>query len=174
MLKQKEFRHHYEDEDAVEQIKTSLIKLDIKEEPVFVCVGTDRSTGDCLAPLVGHLLSPSIRCVGSLYDTVHAQNLDRVKHIKRPIIAVDAGLGKSTSLGHFIIQSKPLRPGSALNKDLPEIGDYNITGFVNVDGEYRLMILNSTPLQRVYKMAEVLAQAIEKYIFDEFQFLNNW
>ena len=71
---------------------------------VFLCIGTDRVTGDCLGPYVGHRLSsfcfPGIYVYGTLVQPVHALNLcDTRKEIlsRHPdslIIAVDASLGQ--------------------------------------------------------------------------------
>ena len=45
-------------------------------EIVFLCIGSDRITGDCLGPYIGHLLhpheSPRIFVYGTLSDPVHA------------------------------------------------------------------------------------------------------
>jgi hypothetical protein len=51
------------------------------EELVFVCIGTDRSTGDALGPIIGHKLSfplskyDYIHLHGTLDNPVHAKNL---------------------------------------------------------------------------------------------------
>lgn len=74
---------------------------------VFLCIGTDRVTGDCLGPYVGHRLSsfcfPGIYVYGTLVQPVHALNLcDTRKEIlsRHPdslIIAVDASLGQKST-----------------------------------------------------------------------------
>ena len=47
---------------------------------MFLCIGTDRSTGDSLGPLVGHKLRRrSLRgaaVIGTLDKPVHAMNLE--------------------------------------------------------------------------------------------------
>jgi len=51
------------------------------EEFVILCIGTDRSTGDALGPIIGHKLVNSlskydnIYIYGTLDDPVHAKNL---------------------------------------------------------------------------------------------------
>src|SRR5690606_29960938 len=55
---------------------------------VFVCIGTDRSTGDSLGPLVGtHLMKhhySGLHVFGTLDDPVHAMNLnDTISNIER-------------------------------------------------------------------------------------------
>ena len=48
-------------------------------EIVFLCIGSDRVTGDCLGPYVGYRLSqhqlPGIFVYGTLNQPVHAVNL---------------------------------------------------------------------------------------------------
>ena len=55
-------------------------------ELVFLCIGSDRITGDSLGPLIGYQLSPYCSRVfhvyGTLDDPVHALNLpDRISYI---------------------------------------------------------------------------------------------
>ena len=58
-------------------------------ELVFLCIGSDRITGDSLGPLIGYQLSPYCSRVfhvyGTLDDPVHALNLpDRISYIPPP------------------------------------------------------------------------------------------
>ena len=50
-------------------------------EIVFLCIGSDRVTGDCLGPYIGHLLHPHetghIFVYGTLSCPVHALNLEK-------------------------------------------------------------------------------------------------
>ena len=55
-------------------------------ELVFLCIGSDRITGDSLGPLIGYQLSPYCSRIfhvyGTLDDPVHALNLpDRISYI---------------------------------------------------------------------------------------------
>ena len=52
-------------------------------ELVFLCIGSDRVTGDCLGPYIGHQLLDrldlqDIYVYGTLKDPVHALNLEKV------------------------------------------------------------------------------------------------
>ena len=51
-------------------------------EIVFLCIGSDRVTGDCLGPYIGHLLTPHetghIFVYGTLSSPVHALNLEKI------------------------------------------------------------------------------------------------
>lgn len=145
---------------------------------VILCIGTDRSTGDCLGPLVGHKLKliryKNITVYGTLDDPVHAKNLtDVVERIKQQhdapfIIAVDACLGKSERIGFISIGKGPLRPGAGVNKTLPEIGHIHIVGVVNMSGFMEYLILQNTRLNLVMRMADTISSGIHfniwKYI----------
>ncbi|MBU5467476.1 spore protease YyaC [Virgibacillus sp. MSJ-26] len=140
------------------------------KEYVVVCVGTDRSTGDALGPLTGSLFSETkpkhMTVYGTLHEPVHATNLNERlkvindKHHNPFIIAVDACLGKSSSVGCIIANNGPLKPGAALNKSLPELGDVHITGVVNVSGFMEYSVLQNTRLSIVKDMAKTLAAVL--------------
>ncbi|SDQ04985.1 spore protease YyaC [Virgibacillus salinus] len=143
----------------------------IPREYVVVCIGTDRSTGDALGPLTGSFFSEMkpkhINVYGTLADPVHAINLeDHIKlinaqHKEAFIIAVDASLGKMTSVGSIISDVGSLRPGAALNKNLPSVGDIHITGVVNISGFMEYSILQNTRLSLVVDMAKSIAALLE-------------
>ncbi|WP_164670552.1 spore protease YyaC [Virgibacillus doumboii] len=144
----------------------------VPREYAVVCIGTDRSTGDALGPLTGTFLSEKrpkhISVYGTLDDPVHATNLKEyiklinVQHKKPYIIAVDASLGKATSVGSIISDIGSLKPGAALNKELPSIGDIHITGVVNISGFMEYSILQNTRLSQVVDMAKSVAALLEK------------
>lgn len=137
---------------------------------IILCIGTDRSTGDSLGPLVGHKLKFLIRnkvyLYGNLDNPIHAKNLEKtLKEIKDKfrnpyIIAVDACLGSIQDVGKIIIENKPLTPGSAVNKALPKVGDLSITGIVNISGAMEFMVLQNTRLSIVMQIAEVISRGI--------------
>lgn len=137
---------------------------------VFLCIGTDRSTGDSLGPLVGEKLKFLIRdnviVYGNLQYPVHAKNLvetiDKIEstHNAPYIIAVDACLGSLHNVGKIIVDKKPLTPGAAMNKDLPTVGDLSITGIVNISGALEFMVLQNTRLYTVMQLAEVISKGI--------------
>lgn len=137
---------------------------------VIICIGSDRSTGDSLGPIVGEKLKflsrKNIFIFGDLKNPVHAKNIDEtIKEInstfKKPyIIAIDACLGNLDSIGHIIVQDKPLAPGSALNKNLTKVGDLSITGIVNISGAFEFMVLQNTRLYTVVLLAEKISSGI--------------
>lgn len=140
-------------------------------EYVVVFIGTDRSTGDALGPLAGTLFNKMkpkhITVYGTLHNPVHAKNLTYYinkidRHHHHPfIIAIDACLGKAVSIGKLIAGTGSIRPGAALNKSLPSIGDIHITGVVNMSGFMEYSILQSTRLSTVMDMSNSIAQLLD-------------
>lgn len=142
---------------------------------IVVCIGTDRSTGDCLGPLVGTQLSkrcpPSLQLFGTLQKPVHAINLQETMkmihtyHQPTFVIAIDACLGQSNNVGVIQIGTGPICPGSGVNKQLPPIGDMHITGVVNVKGFMEHFVLQNTRLYLVMEMSEMIATAMEQTLY---------
>jgi len=170
----KEIHIHYTNVRASKTISDKLITyLPAYFSPIIVlCIGTDRSTGDSLGPLTGTLFSKmkprQLIVYGTLHEPVHAINLDDcLKHIyhtyRQPfIIAIDASLGKSSSVGHLFTNSGSIQPGSALKKTLAPVGDAYLTGVVNVGGLMDYAVLQSTRLSMVHDMAAQLATILFK------------
>lgn len=166
---------HYDDPHCFNRIYQSiynnLVENDPKasREPVYVCIGTDRATGDCLGPLVGSRLKsllPSAQVFGTLEEPAHAVNLaetlDTIKS-KIPqalIIAIDACLGKPDRIGFINVKKGSLQPGTALNKQLPAVGDFHVSAVVNVGGVLDHLVLQNTRLYVVYRMAELIAEGL--------------
>lgn len=158
---------------AQTDLTNSLISI-LQEFPhrelVCVCIGTDRSTGDSLGPLVGTFLSQhtpsSLTVLGTLENPVHALNLpETIDYLQQVhpyalVIAIDACLGKLNSVGSIQVGIGPIKPGAGVNKQLPEIGQLHITGIVNVAGFMEYMVLQNTRLSTVMKMAQMIADSV--------------
>lgn len=139
--------------------------------PVLLCIGTDRSTGDCLGPLIGYKLSNYLKerhmmLYGTLASPVHAGNLDstlstiKEKHPHAPVIAVDASLGTSSHIGYVTLGTGSIRPGLGVQKELPEAGDICITGIVNFSGRLNHLCLQTTRLSTVMQLADCISFGI--------------
>lgn len=140
-----------------------------KDGVVFLCIGTDRSTGDSLGPLIGYKLKEQrvrrIQIVGTLERPVHAMNLEQslaMVHIHYPnhvIVAVDASVGCQDHVGCITLGKGALRPGLGVCKDLQEVGDIFITGIVGGYGNYDPLMLQSVRLSVVMKMADYICES---------------
>lgn len=167
------FKIDHTDDHAVEQMASQLAKYLLEQsqsELVIVCVGTDRSTGDALGPIVGSKLKkldpPGTHIYGTLDFPVHAMNLaETIQQVESDhpdafIVAIDACLGQLNSVGHLQLCSGPLRPGAGVNKNLPPVGNIHLTGIVNVGGFMEYFVLQNTRLSLVMKLADVIVSSL--------------
>ena len=132
---------------------------------LFACIGTDRSTGDSLGPLVGTFLQDKgYTVIGTLANPLHAINIPSyVEHMKTEypdhfVVAIDACLGKVFRIGEVIVEEGSILPGKAMNKDLPPVGDVAIKGIVNVGGFQEFTVLQNTRLNVVWEMAKEITR----------------
>lgn len=154
----------------IHRLLLHLAQIAPGQEIVVVCIGTDRSTGDCLGPLVGTSLSkykcPYFHLYGTLEDPVHAMNLkDTLQQINATfldpyIIGIDACLGQTSSVGSIQVVQGPLRPGAGVNKELPPVGDIHLTGIVNVGGFMEYFVLQNTRLSLVMRLSDIIANSL--------------
>ena len=139
-------------------------------QPVFLCIGTDRMTGDCLGPLVGEKLQksyPNHNCIfGTLEHPVHALNLQyvitkiRLQFANPFIVVIDAALGLPGHIGNITLSSGALLPGEGLHKNLPPIGDLSITGIVNSCHGNANLLLQNTRLHLVNQLADFISSGL--------------
>lgn len=174
------------DEKISDYLFYNLKDIYLSNRPIiFLCIGTDRSTGDSLGPIVGHKLrnlkSTNIFIYGSLLNPVHSKNLEttlekiQLSYKKPYIVAIDACLGSVNNVGKIFISNSPLKPGLALNKVLPEVGDISITGNVNISNGFDFIMLQNTRLYTVVKMADTISNGIYNFILrcNSLELLNN-
>lgn len=178
--------------DSKQDITPELIGNDICEmidekelfnrHIVILCIGSDRSTGDCLGPLIGYKLSKRLlncSCVsvfGTLHSPVHAINLAKTVNtiyetFDNPyIIAIDASLGKRDHIGFVTLSKGGIRPGLGVKKELPEVGDLSITGIVNISGNTDNFLLQTTRLSTIMTLADAIADGVASAFGDCFAF----
>lgn len=140
-----------------------------EKDPVLLCIGTDRVSGDSLGPFVGTLvgeMGSQIPTYGTLEDPVHAQNLVEImdiikeKHPNSMLICVDACLGRTDSVGKTTYKVGSFKPGAGVNKELPAVGDFTIEGIVNIGGFMPQLVIQNTRMNLVYTMAKKIARQI--------------
>ena len=137
---------------------------------VFLCIGTDRSTGDSLGPLIGYKLNQmkisKATVFGTLERPVHAMNLENYMAVLRTcyqddlIVAVDASVGNREHVGYVTLGKGALKPGLGVSKELRSVGDIFITGIVGSCGNYDPLMLQSVRLSVVMQMADCISRSI--------------
>ena len=154
--------YYYDTSDGFEAARLaarlySMLKEELqraqKEKVLFLCIGTDRSTGDSLGPLIGHQLYRKglrhITVVGTLEYPVHAMNLEDTLYLVRERYP-----------DHLVVAVDALRPGLGVSKNLQAVGDLFITGVVSGGSSRDPMMLQSIRLGMVMHMAECISDSI--------------
>jgi len=143
------------------------------KKPIFICIGSDLVLGDSLGPLVGTFLkNRNIRSYiyGTLNFPITAKEVEYARtylkqmHPSSVAIAIDAAVGKPDDVGIIRVIDKGLKPGLGVDKNLGTVGDMSIVGVVAGKSLQNYNLFNLTRLNLVFKMAEVIASGIEKYI----------
>lgn len=142
---------------------------------IFLCIGTDRITGDTFGPLVGYKLKNILKCnkyinvLGDLNKTVSNENiLEIIEYIKNNyknpfIVSIDSALSISKNVGDIIVQDKGIYLGSCVRNNGVYIGDMNIQGVVGkntCDSNKNFKLLQNTNLGIVMNMADTVATGI--------------
>ncbi|MFC7364297.1 MULTISPECIES: spore protease YyaC [Bhargavaea] len=137
---------------------------------VFLCIGSDRSTGDSYGPFVGKMLKDQQfphPVYGTIEEPVHALNLKKVlgeirgRYTDPLIVSIDACLGDTHQIGSILFNDGPLIPGYAIQNPLPGVGDCHFKGVVNhLDPYFPADSLNNTRLDTVLRLAEITSGII--------------
>ena len=155
----------------------STWKTSQKEPPVVVCVGSDLAVGDSLGPITGSLLKYKTQGANFfLYGTLAApvtakeikymRNFLKKTHPNSPILAIDAAVGEKGDVGVIRVTDSPLFPGAGANKQLGCLGDVSILGIVAEKSATNYGILNTTRLNLVYTMAEIISEGVSTLLWE--------
>lgn len=146
------------------------MKQQRKSEVLFFCIGTDRSTGDSLGPLIGYKLTEygikNARIIGTLDSPVHAMNLEHsMKRVQKlfadsVVVAVDASVGNVEHVGYVTLGRGPLKPGLGVRKNLDAVGDIFITGIVGSSSSGDPFMLQSVRLSVVMRLADCISRSV--------------
>ncbi len=161
-----------------------------KQGVLFLCIDSDRSTGDSLGPLVGYKLQRFAETAGTnegilnggdsmeetgygerqLFGTlsrpVHAINLEETMHQIRTeyrdhvVVAIDASIGRHEHVGYITVGLGSLKPGLGVRKNLGSVGDVFITGIVGSGSAWEPLLLQNTRLSVVMELADCICEGI--------------
>lgn len=131
----------------------------------YLCIGTDRATGDALGPIVGTMLAyRGLKVCGTIEKPVHSLNLAqyeiRFKQNKpQYIVAIDACLGLYEDIGVVKFKTQGLRPGAGAGKNFPRMGDTSIVGIVESNDRAAL----ECRLYEILEMAQDIVDTILEF-----------
>ena len=136
----------------------------------FLCIGSDRVTGDSLGPLIGYKLKkylPDDAVIGTLAKPVHALNLasvlDALDREAAFVVAIDASLGDPEHIGCITLTGGSIRPGLGVCKHLPSVGHASVTGIVGSIYSPGDCALQSTRLSLVMELADSITLGILRF-----------
>ena len=126
---------------------------------LFLCIGSEKISGDCIGPIVGTLLKEKYRIpypvLGTEDNSVNGANIRAYRdNIKKyfpdyKIIAVDSAVGDDKDLWTLKIREGGVRAGGALNPSVEYYGNV-------------LDNLLSAPYSKIVDFAERIAKTIVK------------
>lgn len=148
-----------------------------EKPPVVVCIGSDLAIGDSLGPITGSMLKFKTQGLGVfLYGTLAAPvTAKEIKYMRTylkethegsQIVAIDAAVGSEGDIGLIKINDTPLMPGAGANKQLGALGDLSIMGVVAEKSVANYGLLNTTRLNLVYTMAEIISDGISSLLWE--------
>lgn len=99
---------------------------------VFICIGSNKVTGDCLGPLVGSYLKSMYKATvyGDMENPINYQNAEKImkkvenNNSESLKVIIDSALGKN--IGDIIIDDGKVEIGKGLNKNKNIYGDISI------------------------------------------------
>lgn len=155
-----------------EEISKSIKTLYFDKTPIILCIGSDLVVGDSLGPFIGTILNEKLKgkafVYGTLKNPVTAKEVLVVKetikklHPNSKVIVIDAALGNAEEIGYVKITNCGIKPGLAVNKDLPLLGDVSIIGVVGDKNDKNTNF--STRFSLVYSIANDVIEGIEKLV----------
>ena len=180
-----EYSFHIYNKLASDGIMMSVDKLltyqnhDTETPPVVVCIGSDLAIGDSLGPITGSMLRYKTQSIGVfLYGTLSApitakeigymRKFLKETHPKSPVIAIDAAVGSEGDVGLIKVSNSPLLPGAGANKKLGAIGDISVMGIVAEKSISNYGLLNTTRLNLVYSMSELISEGISVLLWEKY------
>ena len=142
-----------------------------------MCVGSDLAIGDSLGPIAGSMLKYktqglNVYLYGTLAAPVTAKEIKYMRtflketHRGSPVLAIDAAVGDEGDIGLVKVTDKPLLPGAGANKKLGSIGDISIIGIVAEKSMMNYGLLNTTRLNLVYTMAEIVSDGLAALLWE--------
>lgn len=167
--------------DKLKELVMNEYKKNGPRPILFLCIGSDRITGDSLGPLVGYKLEeyllrrtadsqPCCQVLGTLSVPVHALNLKSVwNSVRRQnppflTIAIDASVGAASSCGCITLSSQALAPGEGVNRFLPRVGQISVTGIVSDENSKIPFHLQNIRLHTIMQMADCICRGLTTFL----------
>ena len=145
----------------------------MKRDIVILCIGSSQIVGDSVGPMVGdYLVSMGVKAYvyGTMAHPVNAKNLETYVsmvnsyHRNSIMVVVDATVGDKRDVGEVKINSDGVKPGGAINRNLPRIGDIGVLGVVAKRSKSLITALMNVDI----KVVESIALKIGRLLMSTF------
>lgn len=157
------FRSYVYANNTLMRLQSFLIDYLKGKKPVFLCLGTDKLVGDCLAPLCAtklRKLNLPYYIYGGLEAPITSQNATfayefiRTIHSTSTIILIDSMATRSqANLGDIVITNNYISAINTINIK-PDLCIYGVTSLLHNN------LLNCARLNNVEKIADTMSTAI--------------
>ena len=162
---------------AIENEENTPYDTPAPNPPIVVCVGSDLAIGDSLGPIVGSMLQYKTQGLnafiyGTLASPVTAKEIRTLRtflretHRGNQVLAIDAAVGDKGDIGLIKLSDTPLLPGAGANKNLGAVGDVSIMAVVAEKSVSNYGLLNTTRLNLVYSMSEIISDAVAALLWE--------
>ncbi len=149
---------------TVDALSNALKNEFLDKQPVFLCLGTDRIVGDCLAPLTADIMRQRklpFYIYGGLNAPITAKNCEfacdfiRVMHPNSLLVLIDSMATRTqANLGDIVVNNDYFGAINAL-KIQPDLCIYGVVSMLKNN------LLNCARLRNVEYIARVISNAIE-------------
>lgn len=162
-----------EEKNFEEYVENLKLKMDMKKDVIFFCIGTDRVIGDCLGPITGSFLKnmyDNEKVFGDLDNNLTYENiLKKIDEINLKfedpyIVAIDAALSSENNIGKIFVDEEGINFGKGLDKNINCIGDIGIKVVVGKDyndNELNFKTLQNMSLSRIIKLSKKTFDGID-------------
>ncbi|MBQ5927243.1 MAG: spore protease YyaC [Clostridia bacterium] len=148
------------------------------EKLLSALIKADKSTLSPAPPVVGSMLQHTTQGLGPfVYGTLknpvtakeirYLRSFLKATYKNRAVIAVDAAVGNEGDIGLVKVSDTPLMPGAGANKKLGAIGQLSIMGVVAEKSLGNYGLFNTTRLNLVYTMAEIISDALSSLLWEK-------
>ena len=162
-----------EEKNFEEYVENLKLKMDMKKDVIFFCIGTDRVIGDCLGPITGSFLKnmyDNEKVFGDLENNLTYENiLKKIDEINLKfedpyIVAIDSALSSEDNICKIFVDEEGINFGKGLDKNINCIGDIGIKVVVGKDyndNELNFKTLQNMSLSRIIKLSKKTFDGID-------------
>ena len=142
---------------------------------LFMLIGYEKAPSDKVFLISGLRKKPKV-LIGKA--GIRIPFFERIDRLPLQLVSIDVKTSSSVPTADYInikadavvnikISDKPIQPGAGANKKLGSIGDLSIMGIVAERSVKSYALLNTTRLNLVYTMSEIIAEALSNLLWNK-------